>query len=967
MSELLPQLQAVVADRYTIERELGRGGMATVYLAQDLKHHRPVALKVLNPQIAAVLGSERFLREIETAANLNHPPILPLFDSGAAGQPGSGEALLWYAMPYVEGESLRDLLNRERQLSMDRALDIARDVAAALAHAHARGIVHRDIKPENILLTGDYAVVADFGVAKAIGAAAGGRLTETGFAIGTAAYMSPEQASAERDLDGRSDIYALGCVLYEMLAGQPPFTGATAQSMMARHAVDPVPSLRTGRQEIPPRVEHAVKRALAKVPSDRFSTATQFAEALTHSDSGAVTVVAAPPARKQLTRMVAAAAALTLVVIVALVWSRRSSAPPLDPQLMAVFPFRISGTDTSHALLREGIVDILEAKFSGSGGARVLPPRTALAAWRSATGSNREDLPDAEAGELARRLGAGNLVLGTIVATPGHLLISGSLLNSEDGKLRAEAKVEGAPDSLLSLIDQFAAQLVALGAGVRSDRLASLTSTSLPALYEYLNGKAAHRAGQWDSATRHFERALELDSTFARAALGFQSAAMWVGADNPRIQRLAWTYRDRLSARDRIFLNALAGPRYPANSSMPERLEAWEEAARQVPDDPDIWYNLGDRYYHEGVVLGVPDPFQKAAEAFNQALALDTTINVEPMIHLLQIAAMERDTTTLRRLISRLPDSAPGSDYLRVQAAAVLKDSVLLSTARRTLDSTGNMGLLMDALMFGVAMDEAERSAAIYVKSAKPGLDQINGVLSVFNFYQQLGRPAAAAAAMARLIPEDAPPGATAYALVHYFHGYGDSSSALPIVARLSPEVEKSMAQDRPLRLGQAREICVLELWRVMRGDIRNTARVIARFRRDDPLGCGVFLNALLAAIQKRPDAEAAFNSVDSTYLAGGAPSGWIAEVARWREAQGDLPGALRAIQRCVADMGGNFVLAYCLREEGRIAALAGDREDAIKAYTHYLALRYHPEPSVQPEVDQVRAELARLMEEPRR
>jgi tetratricopeptide (TPR) repeat protein len=294
---------------------------------------------------------------------------------------------------------------------------------------------------------------------------------------------------------------------------------------------------------------------------------------------------------------------------------------------------------------------------------------------------------------------------------------------------------------------------------------------------------------------------------------------------------------------------------------------------------------------------------------------------------------------------------------------------VLLSAARRTLDSTGNLGeLLTDALMFGVAMDEAERSAAVYVKSAKPGLNQVNGVLSVFNFYQQLGRPAAAAAAMARVIPDDAPAGATAYALVHYFHGYGDSATALPIVARLIPEVEKSMAQDRPLKPGQVREICVLELWRVMRGDIRNTTRAIGKLRNYDyGSTCVVLLKAMVAAIQNRPDAADAFNRVDSTYLAGGAPEGWIAEVARWRESQGDLPGALRAIQRCVANMGGNFILAYCLREEGRIAARAGERETAIKAYNRYLELRYNPEPSVKPEVDRVRADLARLLEEPRR
>ncbi|MDH3571239.1 MAG: serine/threonine protein kinase, partial [Gemmatimonadota bacterium] len=229
MTDLLERLRTALADRYTIERELGKGGMATVYLAEDVKHHRPVALKVLRPELAAALGPERFLREIEIAANLHHPHILPLYDSGEA------EGFLYYVMPYVEGESLRDRLEREKQLAIDDALQVAREVADALSYAHAHGVIHRDIKPENILLESGHAVVADFGIARAVDAAGGARLTETGIAIGTPAYMSPEQAGGEKDLDGRSDLYSLGCVLYEMLAGQPPFTGPTVESLVHQH------------------------------------------------------------------------------------------------------------------------------------------------------------------------------------------------------------------------------------------------------------------------------------------------------------------------------------------------------------------------------------------------------------------------------------------------------------------------------------------------------------------------------------------------------------------------------------------------------------------------------------------------------------------------------------------------------------------------------------------------------------
>src|SRR5713101_7562275 len=261
MSDLLDRLQPALAEHYAIERELGRGGMASVYLARDLKHNRAVAVKVLRPELAAALGSERFLREVQITARLQHPHVLTLIDSGVQ------DGFLYYVMPYVEGESLRDRLNREHQLPLDDALQFTREVADALAYAHSRDVIHRDIKPENILLSRGHAIVADFGIARAISAAGGGNLTETGISIGTPAYMSPEQATGSKQLDGRSDIYSLGCVLYEMLVGDPPFTGTTAQAIIARALVDPPPPIRTVRQTVPVPVEQAVTKALAKVPA----------------------------------------------------------------------------------------------------------------------------------------------------------------------------------------------------------------------------------------------------------------------------------------------------------------------------------------------------------------------------------------------------------------------------------------------------------------------------------------------------------------------------------------------------------------------------------------------------------------------------------------------------------------------------------------------------------------------------
>ena len=274
MAENIDRLTAALSDRYAIEHEIGAGGMATVYLAQDLKHDRKVAVKVLRPELAAVVGAERFLHEIKLTANLQHPHILALHDSGEA------DGLVFYVMPFVEGESLRDKLNREKQLSVEETIEITKGVASALDYAHRHDVIHRDIKPENILLQDGQPVVADFGIALAVSAASGTRLTETGLSLGTPHYMSPEQAMGDRELDARSDVYSLACVTYEMLVGEPPHTGPTAQAIVAKLLTEKPQHISLYRDTVAAHIDAAVQKALAKLPADRFDTAAHFAEAV---------------------------------------------------------------------------------------------------------------------------------------------------------------------------------------------------------------------------------------------------------------------------------------------------------------------------------------------------------------------------------------------------------------------------------------------------------------------------------------------------------------------------------------------------------------------------------------------------------------------------------------------------------------------------------------------------------------
>jgi serine/threonine-protein kinase len=503
MPEQVPAaLATALRRRYVIQQELGRGGTAFVFLAQDQKHHRPVAIKVLRPEIAVLLGVERFLREIWLAAQLQHPHIMPLFDSGEA------EGSLYYVMPYVAGQSLRQRLEREGQLPLDDALRIARDVCEALTYAHDHGIVHRDIKPENILLDADHAVVSDFGLARAIAAAGGEKLSETGMTVGTPAYMSPEQAGAESRIDGRSDVYSLGCVLYEMLAGTPPFTGPSAQALLARHALDPVPPLRTVRKAVPEQVERVVMKALEKVPADRYSTAGEFASALAHPGR---------TGRPRRGRTIAGAVIGALLFLGAWWGIHAAGARAAPIHRLAVLPLENLTGDTTQAYFVEGMHDALVTELAKIGALSVIS-RTSVLGYRNTT----KPVP-----EIARELHVDAVVEGSVVLAGDSVRVTAQLIaGPTDRHLWADTYVKNRRNvlQLYSEVTQAIAREVRTA--VTPEERARLTNTRTvdPEANDlYLKGHYycdKWTEGEMNRGMAYYRSAIDQDPTFAPAYAG---------------------------------------------------------------------------------------------------------------------------------------------------------------------------------------------------------------------------------------------------------------------------------------------------------------------------------------------------------------------------------------------------------------------------------------------------------------
>ena len=636
------RLTAALADRYTIEREVGSGGMATVYLAEDLKHHRKVAVKVLRPELAAALGPERFVREIEIAAQLTHPHILPLYDSGEAG------GFLYYVMPFVEGESLREKLARERELPVSEAVRILRDVVDALDNAHGQGVVHRDIKPDNVMLSGRHALVTDFGVAKAVSDATGREgLTTAGMALGTPAYMAPEQASADPHIDHRADIYAVGALAYELLTGRPPFTGTTPQAILAAHVTQAPDPVTDHRAAVPAALSDLIARCLEKRPADRWPSAAELLQQLEAlgTPSGGVTPTGMRPVAsvRRTSRIRIGLAVVLVTVIGAGIFAMLRGGGAADPRhSLIVFPFENQTGDAEFDWLQAASVNALGLNLAHWEDLRVYDEE------RTASLMRRRDVEPGDidfeaARQMAQEADVGTLIIGEIRRENDSLVFDAKVHDVASGERIAREIVRSAvtadPRAIFDSLGGLVLDLSGAPPGERPGMLQQ-TTTSAAAYREYLNGMAALQRMELDSAEAHLRRAVGLDSTFALGYLKLSWAMTWnlmnippadtarLNASNTeqaRLIALAQRYSSALPLRFRRLVEYRAAY---YGGRMQEARAIAEDLIAQDPTDAEAWYQLGEAHWHHGAeafphadTLG---NLGRALRAFERTLALDS-------------------------------------------------------------------------------------------------------------------------------------------------------------------------------------------------------------------------------------------------------------------------------------------------------------------------------------------------------
>ncbi len=579
MSAIPQHLQSALAERYTLDRELGRGGMATVFLAQDSKHDRVVALKVLHPELAAALGPDRFLREIKMAARLNHPHILPLFDSGEAS------GWLYYVMPYVEGESLRERLDREKKLPYGEAVQLVSAIGSALDYAHRHNIVHRDIKPENVMLHEGVPMVMDFGIAKAVSAAGGDTLlTQTGMMVGTPAYVSPEQAAGEREIDGRSDQYSLACMLFEMLSGNRPFTGPTAQAVLSKRFTESAPTLKSASVRVSDSVEKAMARALAKEPAERFDTVISFVHAV------------APESRRGNGA------------------AKGGQELSKSTKSVAVLPFTNMSADAENEYFTDGIAEEIISALSKIQALHVAS-RTSSFAFKGKT----EDIRD-----IGRKLEVGTVLEGSVRKSGNKLRISAQLISVADGYQLWSERYDREMEDVFAIQEDIAQNIAKALRLVLTDRerevIEKAPTTNLEAYDYYLRGRQYFNQLRLKSlkfARQMFNRAIEIDPDYALAHAGvaYCCSFLYMYFD----ARASNLNQADVASRRAVELDPQLAEAHVARGFAVSLRKEFEEAERELSLALELDPRSYDAAYFYGRALLTQGKWERAAEMFGRA------------------------------------------------------------------------------------------------------------------------------------------------------------------------------------------------------------------------------------------------------------------------------------------------------------------------------------------------------------
>ena len=975
MAELSERLQTVLGAAYRIEKELGGGGMSRVFVAEETRLARHVVIKVLPPDLALEMRVDRFNREIQLSASLQHPHIVPLLAAGGA------DDILYYTMPFVEGESLRTRLSRDGELPVRDAVRILKDVADALAYAHARGVVHRDIKPDNVLLTGHHAVVADFGVAKAVSQAkTESGLTSVGVALGTPAYMAPEQAAGDPNIDYRADIYAFGAMAYEMLTGRAPFAGLAPHQMLAAHVTEPVVPVTDRRPTLPPALANLVMACLAKNPADRPQSAAEILQTLegmsTPSGSQAITSAGATMRhvlRRPRNRRVAIGLAAGALLAVGWAALRPHSATALDVNRVAIAPFDVLGGGEL-ALWREGLVDVLSRSLDGAGPLRTVSPTLVVRRW-----DGRADAASARA--LGNTTGARLVVYGQLLAAGADSVrLTATVLDAANGnslgdmELRdASARIDRLADSLTVNVLRVLSRTRAIGV-VRGTPLGS---KSLPALKAFLQGEQFLRRSDWDSALAYHQRAIALDSGFTLAWSHAGMAAGWQHAptedSTSRVYLLmAGRLNHGLPPRESLLVQseslaavALAGPQQLGASwgSYARRLNATlEDAVRRYPNDPELWYLLGDARFHTGALAGKSP--RAALDAFDQAIALDSAFTPS-YVHSVGLALFLDGPAAARRY-----------------GEAFLAAGALGSYARSTQ-------LLLELL------DPRTRGAAIaqIADSTPPGVATtiwiaINRWLDSSETVPQLMR-AVAAAEQKRGKPTNASVFAFPLALAargHLREAAATRTTAPLVVSQLAllgaipPDSAARLAKGWAGQPGQGALFAAALLTAH-----RDTAALDALVHRLDSLRqhpppqappiVRDILSYLAAAGRAyltltRGDSAAAlraFDALPDSACFGSCPIDQLVH-AQLLSARGRAADAAALLER--PQVGFTILLPTdVLRalERGRVNERLGNRERAVAGYMFVVQAWRNADPELKPYVDEARAALIRLGNEPRK